>query len=139
VIDVAELERVYGPLVTPDTVSPKRKGVHSATPDIVTLLQAHIWRFGQEMDLLRQERDAERQARERERDEHCGERERLHNMLEKRCICYPSPKQRPGRRQSVQGSNDGRSADAGPPPCIHPRFNSRPENQESARSDLLLA
>src|SRR5262245_8717781 len=67
VIDVAELERVYGPLVTPDTLSTNSKGLQSETPEIVTMLQVQIHRLEHETELLRQERDAERLARERER------------------------------------------------------------------------
>jgi len=93
VIDVVELERVYGPLMTPDTVSPHRKSLHSETQEIVTILQAHIRRLEHELDLLRHERDAERQAREREREDHRQERERLHGIIEKQTYLLPKPQE----------------------------------------------
>ena len=96
VIDVAELEHVYGPLGTADTVSPQRKSLHSDTLDIVTVLQAHIRRLEHELDLLRHERDAERQAREREREDHRQERERRHGMLEKQLYLLPKPQEADG-------------------------------------------
>jgi len=93
VIDVAELERVYGPLVTLDTVSPNSKRLQSETPEIVTLLQGKIQRLEQEANLLRQERDAERQARERDREVHYQERERLLSLLEKHLSFLPKPQE----------------------------------------------
>jgi hypothetical protein len=93
VIDVAELERVFGKLKTPDTVSHDRQFLHSDTPQITVILQSQIERLERQMDVLRQERDAERHARERERDEQRQERERLHSIIEKQTLLLPKPQE----------------------------------------------
>src|SRR5687768_17605260 len=93
VIDVAELERVFGKLKTPDTVSHDSKTLHSDTSQITAILQAQIERLERQMDVLHQERDTERQAREREEAEQRQERERLHSIIEKQTLLLPKPQE----------------------------------------------
>ena len=93
VIDVAELERVFGKLKTPDTVSHDSKKLHSDTPQITAILQSQIERLERQIDVLRQERDDERKGRERERDEQRQERERLHSIIEKQTLLLPKPQE----------------------------------------------
>jgi hypothetical protein len=91
-IDVSELERVFGTLVTPGTPKPNRKDLHVETPQVVTILQSQIDRLQHEIDAIRQERDSERRAREREEAEHRAERERLYGIIEKQTLLLPTPK-----------------------------------------------
>jgi DNA-binding transcriptional MerR regulator len=56
VIDVAELERVYGQLVSPDTVHTNSKNMHLDTPEVTSILHSQIERLEREIDVLRQER-----------------------------------------------------------------------------------
>jgi hypothetical protein len=54
-IDVSELERVFGTLVPPGR--PKRRDVHPDTPQITAILQSQIELLQRELDVTRQERD----------------------------------------------------------------------------------
>jgi hypothetical protein len=92
-IDVSELERVFGTLVTPGTPKPNRKDLHTDTSQVATILQSQIERLERELDVIRQERDNEKRAREREREEHRAERERLHGIIEKQTLLLPTPKE----------------------------------------------
>jgi hypothetical protein len=56
-IDVSELERVFGTLVAPGTLKPNRRDVHSDTPQITAILQSQIELLQRELDVTRQERD----------------------------------------------------------------------------------
>ena len=58
-IDVSELERVFGTLVTPGILKPHRQDLHVETPQVVTILQLHIERLQHEIEVIRQERDSE--------------------------------------------------------------------------------
>jgi hypothetical protein len=92
-IDVSELERVFGTLVSPGTPKPERKDLRSDTSQVATILQSQIERLERELDVIRQERDVEKRAREREREEHRAERERLHRIIEKQTLLLPVPKE----------------------------------------------
>jgi hypothetical protein len=91
-IDVSELERVFGTLVTPGTPKPNRKNLHVDTPQVVGILQSQLERLQHEIDVIRQERDSEKRAREREEAEHRTERERLYGIIEKQTVLLPAPK-----------------------------------------------
>jgi len=91
-IDVSELERVFGTLVTPGTRKPHRQDLHVETSQVITILQAHIDRLQHDIEVIRQERDSERRAREREEAEHRAERERLYGIIEKQTLLLPLPK-----------------------------------------------
>jgi DNA-binding transcriptional MerR regulator len=93
VIDVAELERVYGQLVSPDTVHTDSKNIHLDTPEVTSILRSQIERLEREIDVLRQERNTEKQGREREREEHRQERDKLHSIIEKQTLLLPRPQE----------------------------------------------
>jgi hypothetical protein len=92
-IDVSELERVFGTLVAPGTAKPNRQNRHADTSQVATILQSQIERLERELEVIRQERDSEKHAREREREEHRAERERLHGIIEKQTLLLPTPKE----------------------------------------------
>jgi hypothetical protein len=92
-IDVSELERVFGTLSTPGTMKPPRQDGHADTAQIATILQSQIARLERELEVIRQERDSEKHAREREREEHRTERERLHGIIEKQTLLLPAAKE----------------------------------------------
>jgi hypothetical protein len=56
-IDVSELERVFGTLVPPGTLRPNRRNTHPDTPQITAILQSQIELLQRELDVTRQERD----------------------------------------------------------------------------------
>jgi hypothetical protein len=56
-IDVSELERVFGALVPPGTLRPNRRSTHPDTPQITAILQSQIELLQRELDVTRQERD----------------------------------------------------------------------------------
>jgi hypothetical protein len=56
-IDVSELERVFGTLVPPGTLKPNRRTTQSDTPQITAILQSQIELLQRELDVTRQERD----------------------------------------------------------------------------------
>ena len=85
VIDVAELERVFGKLVAPDAPQPARKGLHSDTSQVTSILQSQI-------ELLQRELDVKRQEQEREREEYRREKDRLFGIIEKQTLLLPAPK-----------------------------------------------
>jgi Helix-turn-helix domain len=92
-IDVSELERVFGTLVPPGTLKPNRQALHAGTPQIASILQSEIERLQREIDVIRQERDSEKRAREREEGEHRAERERLYGIIEKQTLLLPAHKE----------------------------------------------
>ena len=91
-IDVSELERVFGTLVTPGILKPHRQDLHVETPQVVTILQLHIERLQHEIEVIRQERDSEKRVREREEEAHRAERERLYGIIEKQTLLLPPAK-----------------------------------------------
>jgi hypothetical protein len=98
-IDVSELELVFGTLVPPGTPKLNRKDFHADTSQVATILQSQIERLERELDVIRQERDSEKRAREREREEHRAERERLHGIIERQTLLLPvaqEPEQKKG-------------------------------------------
>jgi Helix-turn-helix domain len=97
-IDVSELERVFGTLVRPDTPKPNRQDLHVETPQVVTILQSEIERLQRELEVIRQERDSEKRAREREEEAHRAERERLYGIIEKQTLLLPTPKEPPEKK-----------------------------------------
>jgi hypothetical protein len=56
-IDVSELERVFGTLVPPGTLKPNRRNTQLDTPQITAILQSQIELLQRELDVTRQERD----------------------------------------------------------------------------------
>jgi Helix-turn-helix domain len=56
-IDVSELERVFGTLVPPGTLRPNRRDTHPEIPQITAILQAQIDLLQRELDVTRHERD----------------------------------------------------------------------------------
>jgi hypothetical protein len=81
-IDVSELERVFGTLVPPGTPKPGRKDLHSNTSQIAAFLQSQL-------ELLQRELDVTRQEREREREEYRQERDRLLGIIENQTHLLP--------------------------------------------------
>jgi Helix-turn-helix domain len=83
-IDVSELERVFGTLVTPGIPKPNRRDLHSDTSQIAAILQSQIERLQRELDVTRQER-------QRDREEYRQERDRLLNIIENQTHLLPKP------------------------------------------------
>jgi Helix-turn-helix domain len=74
-IDVSELERVFGSLLPPGS----RKDLHSDTSDVTAVLRLQIEHLQRELDVTRQERD-------RDRDEYRQERDRLLTIIERQAL-----------------------------------------------------
>lgn len=95
VIDVSELERVFGKLVAPETVKPARPSLQTDTSQVASILQLQIERLERQLDATLQE-----QAREREA--HRQEREKLLSIIEKQTYMLAAPKEPPAAPQEPE-------------------------------------
>ena len=82
VIDVAELERVFGKLVAPDIVKPEHKGLQTNTLQVVDILQSKIELLERQVGTLLEDKERDRQ-----------ERDRLLGIIEKQTLLLPAPKE----------------------------------------------
>jgi hypothetical protein len=81
-IDVSELERVFGSLVAPDTMQPARKDLHADTSQVAAILQSQIELLQREIYTLREEREKDRR-----------EREQLLEIIQSQTRLLPAPKE----------------------------------------------
>jgi len=83
-IDTAELLRVFGDLVTPDTVSMDVHGIQQETPQVTSLLERQISLLEAENQRLHEQIEADRR-----------EKERLFGLLEKQTLLLTHTQQEP--------------------------------------------
>jgi molybdenum-dependent DNA-binding transcriptional regulator ModE len=85
-IDVSELERVFGKLVSPDTVKTGHQSLQTDAAQLAAIFQSHIERLERQLDATLQER-------EREREEHRVEKDRLLRIIENQTHLLPKPQE----------------------------------------------
>ena len=88
-IDTAELLRVFGELVTPDTVSMDVHTIHSETPQVTPLLERQISLLEAENKRLHEQMASDRR-----------EKERLLGLLEKQTLLLTHMQQEPTPKAS---------------------------------------
>jgi hypothetical protein len=88
-IDTAELLRVFGDLVTPDTVSMDVNDIHQETPQVRPLLERQISLLEAENKRLHEQIEADRR-----------EKERLLGLLEKQTLLLTQGQQEPAPKAS---------------------------------------
>jgi hypothetical protein len=89
-IDTAELLRVFGDLVTPDTVSMDVHGIHSETPQVTPLLERQISMLEAENKRLHEQIASDRR-----------EKERLLGLLEKQTLLLTHAQEKPAQRPTL--------------------------------------
>jgi hypothetical protein len=89
-IDTAELLRVFGELVTPDTVSMDVHTIHSETPQVTPLLERQISLLEAENKRLHEQIASDRR-----------EKERLLGLLEKQTLLLTHAQQRPVQKATL--------------------------------------
>jgi hypothetical protein len=89
-IDTAELLRVFGELVTPDTVSMDVHAIHSETPQVTPLLERQISLLEAENKRLHEQIASDRR-----------EKERLLGLLEKQTLLLTHAQQRPVQKATL--------------------------------------
>jgi hypothetical protein len=82
VIDVSELERVFGKLVAPDAVISEHKSLQTDTSQVAAILQSKIELLERQIYTLLEDKEKDRQ-----------ERDRLLSIIEKQTLLLPAPKE----------------------------------------------